>query len=133
MATKVKVKPKPKSKTKSPTNKTKPTTTKPKPPTHKPKAPPLTAKAKSKPVVASTEPEPLPEGWNIPPADKGEYLERILTLGHRVETYVKFMKKIEGVPGTSAETRYKALTAFYERMLMFDRELGRIQEELQLG
>jgi hypothetical protein len=112
MATKVKVKPRPSA------VKAKPRT--------------VTVKVKSKPA-ASGEVEPLPEAWNVPPANMGECLERIRALGHRVDNYVRFMKGIDGVKGTSAESRSRALTAFYERMLMFDRELGRVQEELQLG
>jgi hypothetical protein len=117
MAARVKAKSKPK--TKSSVARTKPRT--------------ITVKAKSKPAVNSVEPEPLPEAWQLPPATKEECIDRIRTLGHRVEAYVRFMKAIENVPGTSAESRQKALTAFYERMLFFDRELGRIQEDLQLG
>src|SRR5262245_43924881 len=117
MAAKVKAKPKPKPK--SYLSRTKPR--------------PLNAKVKSKPAANSVEPEPLPEAWQVPPATKEECIDRIRILGHRVESYVRFMKAIEHVLGTSAESRQKALTAFYERMLFFDRELGRIQEDLQLG
>jgi hypothetical protein len=37
-----------------------------------------------------------------------------------------------GTGGTSAEVREKALTVFYERLVVVERQLGRIREDLQL-
>jgi hypothetical protein len=118
MATKVKSRPRPK-KGKAP-------------PVKRPSA---TAKAKPKAtnIATATEAEPLPEGWHTPPVTKEECLERIRTLGQRVVNCVRFMNGIDTVRGTSEESRQRALIAFYERLLIFERELGRIQEELQLG
>jgi hypothetical protein len=97
------------------------------------KARPIAVKAKSKPATASVEPEPLPEAWAIPPATQEECLERIHALGQRVVGYMKYIAKIDEVRGTSSEAKQKAVTAFYDRLLFLEKELGRIQEELQLG
>ena len=35
--------------------------------------------------------------------------------------------------GTSAEAKERAVTAFYERLLVVERQLGRIQDDLRLG
>lgn len=93
----------------------------------------VAAKVKPKPSASGTEPEPLPDTWIAAPVSCEECLQRIQTLSHRVDGYVRFMKKIDDVRGTSAEAKQKALIAFYERLLFMERELGRIQEELQLG
>ena len=44
-----------------------------------------------------------------------------------------YMIAIGKMPGTSAESKDKAVSIFYDRLLAFERELARIQEELQLG
>jgi hypothetical protein len=38
-----------------------------------------------------------------------------------------------GLQGTSAEARDKAVVAFHEMIAAFERQLGRIHEEFQLG
>ena len=43
------------------------------------------------------------------------------------------MCKVGNVNGTSAEAKDKAVTTFYERMAALERQLGRIQEDLQIG
>jgi hypothetical protein len=43
------------------------------------------------------------------------------------------MCKVGNVNGTSAEAKDKAVTTFYDRMAALERQLGRIQEDLQIG
>jgi hypothetical protein len=62
-----------------------------------------------------------------------ESLERIEVMGQRIKGYVQFMLRIEKVAGTSAEAKEKSVAAFYDRMVVLERHLARIQEELQLG
>ncbi|HXG10813.1 MAG TPA: hypothetical protein VNK04_13730 [Gemmataceae bacterium] len=97
------------------------------------KSKPAATKTKAKAAAAIIEPEPLPETWHVPPMTKEECLERIQLLGVRVGNYIRFMNGIDNVKGTSEEARQRALTAFYDRLLLLERELGRIQEDLQLG
>jgi hypothetical protein len=54
--------------------------------------------------------------------------QHIEALGLRIAEHVPFMC----APGTFAEGREKALAAFYERLVVADRQLGRIREGLQL-
>jgi hypothetical protein len=97
------------------------------------KSHPVPVKTKARPATPVTEPDPLPESWHSPPLTKVECLERIHLLGQRVVGYIKFMNGIDNVRGTSQEARQKALSTFYERLLFLEKELGRIQEDLQLG
>ncbi len=62
-----------------------------------------------------------------------ERLQRIAAMGQRIDGYIQFMSGIGKMNGTSAEAKDKAVVAFYERMVVLERHLGRIQEELQLG
>jgi hypothetical protein len=53
----------------------------------------------------------------------------IEALGLRIAEHVQFMC----VLGTSVEVREKALAAVYERLVVMERQLGRIREGLQPG
>ncbi len=72
-------------------------------------------------------------GPATPPWTTEERVRCIEEMGQRISAYVKFMCKLSNMSGTSAEAKEKAVTAFYERMSILERQLGRIQEELQLG
>lgn len=54
-------------------------------------------------------------------------------LGKRVEEHVIFMSRVERMCGTSAEAKNKALSSFYQRLVLMEVELGRVREELELG
>jgi hypothetical protein len=58
--------------------------------------------------------------------------QRIEALGRRIAGHVQFMCAPGTPGGTSAEVREKALAAFYERLVVAERQLGRIREGLQL-
>src|SRR5438132_14289528 len=51
----------------------------------------------------------------------------------RKNGYVQFLCDVGNLDGTSAEAKDKAVAACYERMVVLERQLGRIQEDLQLG
>lgn len=91
------------------------------------------AKAKARSISGFSELELLNEYWLSPPLTTDERLARIRTLGQRVHGYIQFMCSINKVPGSSMEAKEKAVVMFYDRLLTFERELARIQEELQLG
>ena len=57
--------------------------------------------------------------------------QRIESLGLRIAEHVQFMCA-PGTGGTSAEVREKARAVFYERLVVVERQLGRIREDLQL-
>ena len=90
-------------------------------------------KASSRSTAALPE-EELPVGsWLTPPWTTAECLKRIEALGRRINGYVQFIGKVGNLNGTSAEAKAKAVAAFYEKMIVLERQLGRIQEDLQLG
>jgi hypothetical protein len=62
-----------------------------------------------------------------------ERLREIDLLRQRVNDYAEFMCRVDGLTGTSAEAKEKAVIAFHERMIAVEQQLGRIQEELRLG
>lgn len=90
----------------------------------------ITKKAKGKVPVVD---EPNAGPWLTPPTSDEERLQRIEALGLKITKYVQFIRKAHGRCGTSVESRDRAVVAFYERMVVLDRQLSRIQEELQLG
>ena len=67
------------------------------------------------------------------PSTMEERLPRIEAMNRRINAYVRFMCKAGNLNGTSAEAKDKAVAAFYERMAALERQLGRIQEDLQIG
>ena len=58
--------------------------------------------------------------------------QRIEALGRRIAEHVRFMCALGTSGATSAEVREKALAAFYERLVVAERQLGQIREGLQL-
>ena len=81
---------------------------------------------------------PLPVGdahagpWLTPPWTLEERLQRIGALGQRIDGYVQFMCQVGSLNGTSAEAKERAVTAFLERLIVVESQLGGIQESLQL-
>jgi hypothetical protein len=70
--------------------------------------------------------------WPTRPCTTQERLERIESLGQRIAGYVQLMCQAGNANGASADTREKAVTAFYEQIVVLEGELGRIYEEFQL-
>jgi hypothetical protein len=68
-----------------------------------------------------------------PPLTAEERLQRIAALGRRVAEYVEFMAQAGGLNGTSAEAKDKAVADFYEQLVILERRLARIHDDLQLG
>jgi len=60
-------------------------------------------------------------------------LVEIERLRQRLNAYVEFMCRTDGLQGTSSEAREKAVAAFHERMVALERQLGRIYEDFRLG
>jgi hypothetical protein len=76
---------------------------------------------------------PPPGPWSAPPETTEEHLQRIEAMGKRINGYVQFMCQVDNLNGTSAEAKEKAIVAFYERLTVLERLLGRIQDDLQRG
>ncbi len=67
------------------------------------------------------------------PNSMDDYLLRIRALGDRIRGYVQFMASVENMNGSCLEAKRRSMSLFYERLVLMDRELNRIQEELQLA
>jgi hypothetical protein len=93
---------------------------------------PLAAKTKSRPSSTFPDLEPITELLRTPPTTPEERLAHIRALGQRIAGYVSFMCGVDRLTSTSREVKEKAITVFYERLVVVDQELGRIQENLQL-
>jgi hypothetical protein len=66
------------------------------------------------------------------PCTPEERLQRIEALGDRIAGYVRFMCELGTTVGTSAEAKERARAAFYERLLVVERQLGQIKEAFLL-
>jgi len=62
-----------------------------------------------------------------------ERLQRIAALGQRINGYIQFICAAGGLNGTSTEAKERAVAAFYERMVLLEGQLSRIQDELKCG
>jgi hypothetical protein len=94
----------------------------------------MATKTKSRAAtVALPEADPLVDVWRTPPANTEDRLQRIQALGQRINGYIRFMSGVNSLSGTSAEAKEKAVAVFYDRMVLLEQELARIQENLQLG
>lgn len=74
----------------------------------------------------------LPDPCLTPPQSTEIRLERIRVLGQRIDRHIQVMCQAAGLPGTSLEARDKAVTVFYERLLVMEQQLDRIQEAFRL-
>jgi hypothetical protein len=66
------------------------------------------------------------------PLTMEERLHRIATMRIRIDGYIQFMCQIAELTGTSAEIKERAVTVFYEQMVLVERQLGRIHDEFRL-
>jgi hypothetical protein len=90
-------------------------------------------KAPGRPAQRPIVEEPQGTVRDSPPWTTEERLQRIRALGQRIDKYVEDMCAVGTLNGTSAEAKDKAVAAFYERMVVLERQLGHIREELHLG
>jgi hypothetical protein len=84
-------------------------------------------------ATAITEKETIQELLLTQPHSLDDYAVRIRALGDRIISYVKFMGTVDQLDGSCAEAKQRSMSMFYDRLIYLDRELNRIQEELQLG
>jgi hypothetical protein len=86
-------------------------------------------------ATAAARPAVMPVGgpWLTPPWTTEERLRRIEAMGQRIHGFVDFMCKIGTLDGTCAAAKERAIAAFYDRLVVVERQLGKIQEDIQLG
>ncbi len=61
-----------------------------------------------------------------------ERLQRIEAIAQKINGYIQFMCQVATLNGTSAEAKEKAVTVFYERMVIVESQLSRIHEDFRL-
>jgi hypothetical protein len=105
----------------------------------------MTAKAKSRPALSSPpkpksrpaptfpELEPITELLRARPATMEDRLAHIHALGQRLLNHIRFMCAAEKLAGSSPCAKEDAVTAFYERLVLVERELGRIKRTVDRG
>ena len=76
--------------------------------------------------------KPQADSWLTSPRTLEDRLLRIEALGQRISGHIQFMCQVASLEGTSAEAKERAVTAFYERMVVVESQLGRIQGDLRL-
>jgi hypothetical protein len=77
--------------------------------------------------------EPLLSGpWLTPAWTMQERVHRIEGLGQKIAGYIDFMCQIARVEGVSEEAKERAVAAFYDRMVLVEKQLGKLQEDLRL-
>lgn len=93
---------------------------------------PTKAKRPTKRVArpASTGEEPGP--GSSPPGNLQERLKCITFVGQRIDAHIRFMCQVSDLTGISTEAKERAVTAFYERIVVVEKQLGRIQDDLRL-
>jgi hypothetical protein len=93
----------------------------------------MTAKASPRnPAVGSLSDIP-PDVGLTPPWTMEDRVVHIQALGQRVAKHVQFICAIDNLKGTSVETKDKAVTVFYKELLVLERQLNRIHEDLELA
>lgn len=67
-----------------------------------------------------------------PPTTTEDRLQRIEVMGQHIAGHIGFMCQVNDLQGSSPEAKERAVIRFYERMLVVEKQLGRIREEFQL-
>jgi hypothetical protein len=70
--------------------------------------------------------------WSTPPLSTEERLHRIEVLGQKIADYVRFMGQVFSHNGASAESKDRAVNAFYDRLVVVEKQLSRIKENFRL-
>lgn len=86
----------------------------------------MTKKAKDR-APAALRFAPLTPPWTLE-----ERVHGIEAMAQRIASYIRFICDIDTLNGASAEVKERAVTAFYEQMVIVESQLGRIHDQLQL-
>jgi hypothetical protein len=75
--------------------------------------------------------EPLNDLLRTPPLSTQDRLLHIQALGRRIDRYIRLMRSVGSMAGSSAEAKELAVAVFHECLAALEPPLGRIPEELQ--
>jgi hypothetical protein len=94
----------------------------------------MATKTKTSPPAAKKPlPKPVLEGVTLkPPYTLEERLHRIEALGKRMDGYIKYMCQIATQAGSSNEAKERAVTLFYNQLVIVESQLAKIHDELRL-
>jgi hypothetical protein len=92
----------------------------------------MAVKTKSRPPSTFPDLEPINELLRTVPVTTEERVAHIRALGQRIKGYIQYMCSLNRLNGFSAEVKEKAVATFYERLVILEQELGKIQDKLQL-
>ena len=81
-------------------------------------------------VKASSKPPTKPKPAALGTTD--ERLQRIEALGRKIAGYVQFMCDVGNLNRTSPEAKERAVLAFYEQIVILERQLGRVYDDFKL-
>jgi hypothetical protein len=76
---------------------------------------------------------PVAGPWSTPAWTMEERLRRIEAMGRRIQGVVDFMCQIASLDGTCTAAKERAVASFYDRLVVVERQLVKIQEDIQLG
>jgi hypothetical protein len=93
----------------------------------------MAANTSSRRAAATPIAEMPPDLSSGPALSTEDRLSRIRALGQRIDRQIQFICSVSNLPGASAEAKDRAVVYFHERLLFAERQLDRVQEELQLG
>jgi hypothetical protein len=90
-------------------------------------APSPPPKTKSRPAPTFPDLEPIAELLRTKPTTMADRLAHIRALGLRLLSHIRFMCAVQKLAGSSLCAKEDAVTAFYERLVLVEQELGRIK------
>jgi len=68
----------------------------------------------------------------IQPLTTEERVHRIEAMRKRINDYIEYMCQLAGTTGTSSEVKERAVRLFYDQMVIVERQLAHIHDELRL-
>ena len=92
----------------------------------------MTKNDEKAPAAGAERAKVLAGSWSTPAWTMEERLHRIEALGQKIADYVRFMGQVVGQNGASAEAKERVVTAFYDRIVVVEKQLARIQENFRL-
>jgi len=87
----------------------------------------MTTKMKKPPRSGAT-----PSITQTPAWTTAERLLRIEALGQRIASYIQFMCHVGDLKGSSGEATERAVIAFYDQMIVLERQLAAIHDDFKL-
>ena len=92
--------------------------------------------AKTKASTNTTAPAALAklraEAPSNSPLTLDERVQRIEAMHKRMDGYIQYMCKIVGMTGASGEVKERAVTLFYDQMVVVEKQLAHIHDSFRL-